>query len=91
LYRIGQELVNNALKHSGAAKINLQLILESNRLCIQVIEMEKDLTPQHKQAMARAWEVSATVLPPITANFEIWSKPGEGTEATIEFFSTLAS
>jgi signal transduction histidine kinase len=40
-YRIAQELVNNALKHSCAAKIDLQLIADVDRICIQVVDNGK--------------------------------------------------
>jgi two-component system, NarL family, sensor kinase len=38
VYRITQELVNNALKHAAARQIDVQLFTEKNRISVQVID-----------------------------------------------------
>jgi signal transduction histidine kinase len=85
VYRIGQELVNNAMKHSEAGTINLQLILESTRLCIQVIDNGKGFDTSGNNGGGKGLESIRDRVAANNGKFEIWSKPGEGTEATVEF------
>jgi signal transduction histidine kinase len=84
-FRISQELVNNALKHSGAAKISLQLIADIDRICIQVVDNGKGFDTLGKSGDGKGLE---SIRDRVTANngrFEIESTQGEGTEATVEF------
>jgi len=84
-FRIAQELVNNALKHSGAAKIDLQLIADVDRICIQVVDNGKGFDTKGKSGDGKGL---VSIRDRVTANngrFEIESTPGEGTEATVEF------
>ncbi|NVO21078.1 MAG: sensor histidine kinase [Bacteroidetes bacterium] len=85
VYRIGQELVNNALKHSEAQSINLQLISESSRLCIQVMDNGKGFDTSLKSSGGKGLESIRDRVAANNGKFEIWSKPSEGTEATVEF------
>ncbi len=83
-FRISQELVNNALKHSGAAKIDLQLIADIDRICIQVVDNGKGFDIKSKSGDSKGL---ASIRDRVTANngrFEIESTP-EGTEVTVEF------
>jgi two-component system, NarL family, sensor kinase len=84
-YRIGQELVNNALKHSGAGTINLQLISETNRLCIQVMDNGKGFDTSVPTGGGKGLVSIRDRVTAMNGTFEIWSKPGEGTETTAEF------
>ena len=84
-FRIAQELVNNSLKHSGAAKINLQLIADIDRICIQVVDNGKGFDAQGKLGDGKGL---VSIRDRVTANngrFEIESTSGEGTDATVEF------
>jgi len=84
-YRIAQELVNNAMKHSGAAKITLQLIADIDRICIQVVDNGKGFDTSGKSGDGKGL---VSIRDRVTANngrFEIESTPGVGTEATVEF------
>ncbi len=85
IYRIAQELVNNAMKHSGADRIDIQLISEPNRLCIQVIDNGKGFDTSGHTGGGKGLETIRHRVEANNGKFEIWSKPGEGTEATIEF------
>jgi two-component system, NarL family, sensor kinase len=85
VYRIGQELVNNALKHSGAKTINLQLISETSRLCIQVIDNGKGFDTSQPSGGGKGLESIRDRVTAMNGTFEIWSKPDEGTETTVEF------
>lgn len=84
-FRIAQELVNNALKHSSAAKIDLQLIADIDRICIQVVDNGKGFDTKSISGDGKGL---VSIRDRVTANngrFEIESTPGEGTEATVEF------
>ena len=85
VFRIAQELVNNAMKHSGAAKIDLQLIADIDRVCIQVVDNGKGFDVESKSCEGKGL---VSIRDRVTANngrFEIESAPGSGTEATVEF------
>lgn len=84
-FRIAQELVNNALKHSSAAKIDLQLIADIDRVCIQVVDNGKGFDTKSISSDGKGL---VSIRDRVTANsgrFEIESTPGVGTEATVEF------
>lgn len=85
MYRIAQELVNNALKHSGATSINLQLIGESDRVCVQVVDNGKGFDTSIKRGDGKGLMSIHDRVAANNGRFEIESSPGQGTEATIEF------
>jgi signal transduction histidine kinase len=88
LYRISQELVNNAIKHANAKQIAVQLFAEKDRVCIQINDdgigfdpVKTDTTSTGKGLRNIRDRVLA-----FNGRFEIFSNPGKGTETTIEFF-----
>jgi len=84
-YRIAQELVNNALKHAEASQIDLQLISEADRVCIQVVDNGKGFDTSGKSGNGKGL---VSIRDRVTANngtFELESTPGQGTEASVEF------
>jgi len=86
LYRIIQELVNNAIKHSEAKELVVQMIQEANRLCFIVLDNGKgfDLKDiEHKKGIGLASIKSR--VESFNGQFEINSKPNKGTEITAEF------
>jgi len=84
-FRIAQELVNNALKHSGSAKIDLQLISDIDRICIQVVDKGKGFDTQSKSSDGKGLVSIRDRVAANNGSFEIESTPGQGTEATVEF------
>jgi len=84
-YRIAQELVNNALKHSDASKIDLQLIAEPARICIQVVDNGKGFNTTANVANGKGLVSIRDRVAAYKGRFEIESTPGQGTEAIIEF------
>ena len=85
MFRIAQELVNNALKHSAGTSISVQLIAETDRVCVQVVDNGKGFDASGKSGDGKGL---ISIRDRVTANngrFEIESTPGEGTEATVEF------
>jgi len=84
-YRISQELVNNSLKHSAASKIDLQLITEPDRICIQVVDNGKGFDISEKSGDGKGLISIRDRVAANNGRFEIESTPGQGTEATVEF------
>ncbi|MCJ7820991.1 MAG: sensor histidine kinase, partial [Bacteroidales bacterium] len=86
MYRIIQELVNNALKHSGATQINIQLFSEPKRLFAQVTDNGKGFDPDHveKERKGKGIENIRDRVTAMNGKFDIWSKAGQGTEITVE-------
>jgi len=86
MYRIVQELVNNALKHSGATQINIQLFSEPKRLFAQVTDNGKGFDPAmiEKERKGKGIDNIRDRVTAINGKFEIWSQPGQGSEITVE-------
>lgn len=85
LYRIVQELLNNAIKHAEAKEVLVQLIREKDRFTLTVEDDGKGFDPNdnaHRQGaglqnvLARAGYLNGTV--------DVRSRPDEGTSVTIE-------
>lgn len=85
-YRIVQELVNNALKHSEATEVDVQLISEEERLSITVQDNGKgfDLTTQNLSTGKGLANIRARVAS-FGGHFDLSSEHGKGTEAFVEF------
>jgi two-component system, NarL family, sensor kinase len=84
-YRIAQELVNNALKHSDATRIDLQLITEPGRICIQVVDNGKGFDTSGKSGDGKGLVSIRDRVAANNGRFDIESTPGQGTEASAEF------
>ena len=87
VYRIAQELVNNALKHANAKQIEVQLFTEKGRVSLQVIDNGVGFNPNMASGQT-AGKGLKNINDRITAfngHLEIISEPGKGTECTLEF------
>lgn len=85
-FRIIQELINNALKHSAADQINVQVIIETDRMNLVVQDNGKGFDP------ALIDKTKTTGLSSIYSRVEslggqidLMSSPGQGTEVQINF------
>jgi two-component system, NarL family, sensor kinase len=86
VYRIACELVNNALKHSQADKIDVQLIIDAARLNLIVEDNGKGFNIE--EVNARNGNGLKNVHSRVTAlggRIDLISSPGNGTEVNIEF------
>ncbi len=86
VYRITQELVNNALKHAQAKLIDVQLFTEAERVCVQVID--NGIGFNTTETSGKEGKGLKNINDRVTAfngRFEIMSEPGKGTESTLEF------
>jgi signal transduction histidine kinase len=86
LYRIAQELLNNAIKHSGATKINLQLIRHLQSIVLMVedngIGFDKEQAIGANQGIGLKNIQTRTKM--LGGTFFIDTLKGEGTTATCE-------
>jgi len=86
IYRIIQELVNNALKHAGSTKINVEVISEPKRLFARVSDNGKGFEASGKdvERKGKGLENLRDRVVAMNGTFDIWSKPGQGTEISAE-------
>lgn len=87
VFRIGQELVNNALKHAKASRINVQLFEEPNRISLQVFDNGKGFSPEEIEKLSGSKGL-INIKNRVSAfggTFEINSQQGQGTEILLEF------
>ncbi|MHC1775394.1 MAG: tetratricopeptide repeat protein [Lentimicrobium sp.] len=85
VYRIAQELVNNALKHAEASAIDLQLIASADRVCIQVVDNGRGFIPGEAGNPGKGLVSIRERVQAFNGRFELESKPGDGTDISIEF------
>jgi Signal transduction histidine kinase len=86
IYRILQELVNNSIKHSGAGELIVQMVQETNRLCLIVQDDGKgfDINSINKSKGIGLNSVKSRIES-LNGRIDIYSEPGKGTEIIIEF------
>jgi two-component system, NarL family, sensor kinase len=84
-YRISQELINNALKHSYASHVHVQLYTEPERICVQVIDNGIGFLPEESGKSGNGLRNIRDRISLYNGRLEIVSDPGTGTECTLEF------
>jgi signal transduction histidine kinase len=86
IYRIIQELVNNALKHAAATQINVEVISEPKRVFARVTDNGKgfDASGEGKERKEKGLENIRDRVVAMNGIFDVWSKPGQGTEISAE-------
>jgi signal transduction histidine kinase len=86
VYRIVNELVNNALRHSGAENINVQLILDDARVHVIVEDDGKGFNAIAAEAGGGAGLRNIrSRVDSLGGKLEIITAPGKGTEVNVEF------
>lgn len=80
-YRIACELINNALKHSGATEINVQLIIMDDKLSLTVEDNGKGLS---KQDVNDGMPTVRSRVELLGAKMDVYTKPSRGSEINIE-------
>jgi len=84
LFRICQELISNAIRHSGGNRIVLNIWETSQSLCIDVIDDGKGYATEQTQH-GNGWTNIQNRIQLLTAHFEIESQTGKGTVAHIVY------
>jgi two-component system, NarL family, sensor kinase len=85
-FRIISELVNNAIKHSNATHINVQLIQEYNRLSINVHDNGIGFDPKSiKSDKSAGISNIKSRVTSFNGHIDILSTANKGTEVSVEF------
>jgi signal transduction histidine kinase/Tfp pilus assembly protein PilF len=84
VYRIAHELINNALKHSGASHILMQIVQETDRLAITVEDNGKGFNTEVITAGMGLANVRTRVAS-FGGTMDMRSSAENGTETNIEF------
>ncbi len=84
LYRTILELVNNAIKHSDAKNIHVQVVQEPDRIALTVQDDGKGFDTQIETGGTGLKNIENRIES-FNGSFEIYSKPGAGTEISAEF------
>lgn len=86
VYRIVLELVNNALKHSDAHQINIQVIVENDRLNLVVQDNGKGFDHENTDRNKTTGLNSINSrVESLGGKMELYTSPGKGTEVQVEF------
>ncbi len=86
LYRIVNELVNNALKHSMADVINVQLIIDDSRASVVVEDNGKGFDKVvTEEGEGNGLRNIRSRINSLGGKLEILSSPGKGSEINVEF------
>lgn len=85
-FRIVSELVNNALKHANASKINVQLVQEQDRISITVQDDGCGFDPKtiDRSKSGGLNNIESRVVS-FNGRIDIFSAPEKGTEVSVEF------
>jgi signal transduction histidine kinase len=86
LYRVFQELINNAIKHSGATEVLVQTFWEPGKLIANVEDNGKGFdTSILNNAEGIGWKNIRSRVDFIKGTIDIHSTPGKGTFVNLEF------
>jgi signal transduction histidine kinase len=85
IYRIVQELISNAIKHGNASKIDVQLIIDESRICLQVMDNGIGFDRNLIKNKGRGLKNIENRVAALNGNIDIQSTPGKGTETSVEF------
>ncbi|MDR0749774.1 MAG: histidine kinase [Tannerellaceae bacterium] len=83
LYRCAYELMNNALKHSGASRIEVHLNVDEETVYLSVVDNGEGFDPQ-TVSQGMGIKNLYTRLAAFDGRMEIYSEPGKGTEVNVE-------
>jgi signal transduction histidine kinase len=86
VYRIAQELINNAIKHSAATEMLVQLVQEENRVHLTVQDNGKGFNTEIlKTSKGSGFSNIQSRLESLNGVLNVYSKTDEGTEISVEF------
>jgi two-component system NarL family sensor kinase len=83
-YRIIQEVLNNAIKHSGATHLFVQIIELDSTVTIYIEDNGKGIEPENIHNDGAGMKLLKTNVDYLSGKLEINGKPNEGTFALIE-------
>lgn len=81
LFRIFQELLNNAIKYSNASQIDISLISALNELTLRVIDNGEGLPEVYQKGIGHTSIHNRVEL--LKGKFDLWSQANRGTNAAV--------
>lgn len=86
VFRVAQELVNNAIKHARAKELVVQMLQETGRLCL-IVQDDGTGFDIYKAVSAKGIGLTAikSRVDSLNGKMEMISSPGKGAEFIIEF------
>jgi signal transduction histidine kinase len=86
LYRIVQELLNNAVKHAAASEVLVQMFWQNGKLVVNVEDNGKGFDPSKvEQSGGMGWRNIRSRVELLNGNMDVQSAPGKGTSVNLEF------
>lgn len=85
VYRIAQEAINNATKHSGATRIDVKLKREGNAMCLTVQDNGRGLPLQAAATDGLGLHIMRYRAVAIGGRFTITRAPAGGTLVTVQY------
>ncbi|MPN43048.1 Sensor histidine kinase ComP [bioreactor metagenome] len=83
IYRAATELINNALKHSEADTVNVQLVCGADLISLNVQDDGKGFDTNAETQGAGLNNIR-TRIAAVNGTMEVHSSPGEGAEIDVE-------
>lgn len=83
IYRCAYELINNAIKHAEATRINVQLTVDERFVSLSVQDDGKGFDPE-TVVYGAGFTNMRNRIASYNGKINVYSSPGEGTEVTIE-------
>ena len=83
VFRVVQEILNNAIKHSGASKIKLNMKFSDGQLAIVICDNGKGFELDEKMHTGLGLKNLASRTEVLGASFKMKSTPGKGTSAIL--------
>lgn len=85
LFRVAQELLNNAVKHAEASHILVQLLRDGPRVNLTIEDNGKGFNPEKlKSAKGIGWMNIESRVNYLNGNIDLRSKPGQGASVSVE-------
>ncbi len=84
IYRIAQELINNAIKHAGATELLVQTYWEPSQLTLTVEDNGRGFDPAMPEAAGMGWKNIRSRVHFLKGRLDIDSTPGVGSSIQIE-------
>lgn len=86
IYRIVQELINNAIKHASATEVLVQVFSEKEKLVVNVEDNGKGIDLQvMEKANGMGWKNIVSRVELLKGKIDIQSAPEKGTAVNLEF------
>jgi two-component system NarL family sensor kinase len=86
LYRVAQELINNAIKHSGASEILVDLVQDEERVSLTVEDNGRGFDINKiTEFKGMGLNSLKSRMNALNGSFDIMSSEGKGTEVKVEF------